>query len=89
MSVNLEQVPTLYSVMFVKNIYLFNKSLLFVHNLCLFQDDIEIPIPKYFTYENSKVLQEREKMLGGILAKMGPQETTPVSNLLLKKQETM
>lgn len=25
------------------------------------------------------MLQEREKMLGGILAKMGPQETTPVS----------
>ncbi|XP_044182545.1 dynein regulatory complex protein 11-like [Acropora millepora] len=46
-------------------------------DLKLTPDDIEIPIPKYFTYENSKVLQEREKMLGGILAKMGPQETTP------------
>ena len=49
---------------------------------CLLQEDIEIPIPKYFTYENSKVLQEREKMLGGILAKMGPQETTPVSTIM-------
>ena len=48
-----------------------------------FKDDIEIPIPKYFTYENSKVLQEREKMLGSILAKMGPQETTPVSSVSL------
>ena len=27
------------------------------------------------------MLQEREKMLGGILAKMGPQETTPVSSV--------
>jgi hypothetical protein len=43
------------------------------------QDDIEIPIPKYFIYENSKELQEREKLLGGILAKMGPQEIHTVS----------
>lgn len=28
------------------------------------------------------MLQEREKMLGGILAKMGPQETTPVSSFI-------
>ena len=27
------------------------------------------------------MLQEREKMLGGILAKMGPQDTTPVSSV--------
>ena len=55
------------------------------HNFSFFtfKDDIEIPIPKYFTYENSKVLQEREKMLGSILAKMGPQETTPVSSVSL------
>ena len=51
-------------------------------NHFVLQEDIEIPIPKYFTYENSKVLQEREKMLGGILAKMGPQETTPVSSFI-------
>lgn len=49
-----------------------------VHFFCS-QDDIEVPIPKYFIYENSKELQEREKLLGGILAKMGPQEAHAVS----------
>ena len=43
------------------------------HFLCQ-QNDIEIPVPKYFINERAKVLQEREKVLGQILAKMGPQD---------------
>ena len=38
------------------------------------QADLEMPIPKYFTSENSKLLKERDKMLGSILAKMQPQD---------------
>ena len=39
-----------------------------------FQADIEIPIPRYFTAENAKVLKEREKMRDTILAKITPDE---------------
>ncbi|ELU03195.1 hypothetical protein CAPTEDRAFT_153643 [Capitella teleta] len=37
-------------------------------------NDIEMPVPKYFTHERSKALKEREKLLGQILAKLGPQD---------------
>ncbi len=42
------------------------------------QDDVEVPIPHYFISENSKVLKERDKILGSILAKMGPQDAAEV-----------
>ena len=43
------------------------------------QNDIEMPIPKYFTHERSKALKEREKLLGQILAKLGPQDKDSVN----------
>lgn len=43
------------------------------------QIDVEIPIPHYFVSENAKVLKEREKLLGMILAKLGPQDKADVS----------
>ena len=45
---------------------------------CL-QNDVEIPIPHYFVCERAKALKEREKLLGQILAKLGPQDTGQVS----------
>ena len=39
---------------------------------------MELPIPKYFIGENAKVLKEREKLLGTVLAKMGPQGSNDV-----------
>ena len=36
------------------------------------QGDVEVPIPRYFLSENAKAIKEREKLLGTILAKMGP-----------------
>lgn len=48
-----------------------------------FQNDVEIPIPKYFIYERMEALQKREKTLGQILAKMGPQDKDDVSPLNL------
>ncbi len=42
------------------------------------QSDVELPIPRYFISENSKVLKERDKMLGTILAKIGPQDAAEV-----------
>ncbi|KAJ8301907.1 hypothetical protein KUTeg_020894 [Tegillarca granosa] len=43
-------------------------------DLKLTPNDVEIPIPKYFINEKMDVLKEREKLLGQILAKAGPQE---------------
>lgn len=43
-------------------------------DLKLTPNDIEVPVPKYFLNERAKVLQDREKLLGQILAKMGPPE---------------
>ena len=45
----------------------------------LLQNDVEMPIPKYFTNERAKALKEREKVLGQILAKLGPQDKDAVS----------
>lgn len=42
------------------------------------QADIELPIPHYFTSENFKVLKERDKLLGTILAHMGPKDASEV-----------
>lgn len=39
---------------------------------CLLQADIEIPIPHYFTAENSKVFKEREKMMNMVLGQLQP-----------------
>lgn len=44
-----------------------------------FKNDVEIPIPKFFINERYDVLKEREKLLGKILAKIGPQEKEDVS----------
>ena len=44
------------------------------NSYALIQSDIEMPIPKFFIRENSRTLKEREKMLGTIVAKMGPQD---------------
>lgn len=49
-----------------------------------FQNDVEMPIPKYFTNERAKALKEREKVLGQILAKMGPKEKDSVSVLMMR-----
>ena len=46
---------------------------------CVIKRDIEIPIPHYFTGENFRLLKERDKMLGTILAKKGPQDAGEVS----------
>ena len=43
------------------------------------QNDVEITIPKYFINERHKALKEREKMLGQILARLGPKGKDDVS----------
>lgn len=50
-----------------------------------FKNDVEIPIPKFFINERYDVLKEREKLLGKILAKIGPQEKEDVSILAIRK----
>jgi hypothetical protein len=42
--------------------------------------DVELPIPRYFLSENAKELKEREKLLGSILAQMGPQDATQLDD---------
>ncbi|GFR80966.1 IQ and AAA domain-containing protein 1 [Elysia marginata] len=43
-------------------------------DLKLTPNDVEIPVPKYFINERAKNLKEREKLLGQVLAKIGPQD---------------
>ena len=43
------------------------------------QSDVELPIPRYFTRERAQALRERDKMLGSIIAQMGPTDTAEVS----------
>ena len=45
-----------------------------------FQNDVEMPIPKYFVHEHHKSLKQREAMLERILLKLGPQEKDVVSS---------
>ncbi|CAB4019852.1 IQ and AAA domain-containing 1-like [Paramuricea clavata] len=44
-------------------------------DLKLTPNDIEIPVPKYFIFENAKALKEKEKLMGSILARKGPVDT--------------
>ena len=50
------------------------------------QQDVEMPIPKYFINERAKALKEREKLLGQILAKLGPQDKDGVKIFVSKYQ---
>lgn len=45
----------------------------------MLQNDVEIPIPNYFLLERTKALTKREKLLGQVLARLGPQELERVS----------
>ena len=49
------------------------------------QNDVEIPIPKYFINERLESLKEREKLLGQILTKIGPQDKDDVSGEFQKE----
>jgi len=42
------------------------------------QNDVEMPIPKYFVLERMKALKEREKLLGQILSRLGAQDRDTV-----------
>ncbi|KAM6452646.1 IQ and AAA domain-containing protein 1-like isoform 2-T2 [Liasis olivaceus] len=49
--------------------------------------EIEVPIPKYFLSERAKVLQERQEVLAGLLARMGPgKAVTPPHPLMLRDE---
>lgn len=54
--------------------------------ILLFQNDIEMPIPKYFVLERMKALKEREKLLGQILSRLGAQDRDTVRYLLYHRQ---
>ena len=51
-----------------------NYAMFILVNFQLFcqQNDVEVPIPKYFLHERQKVLKDREQLLGKILSKMEP-----------------
>jgi len=42
------------------------------------QNDVEMPIPKYFVLEKAKALKEREKLLGQILSRLGEKDRDAV-----------
>ncbi|KAK3595612.1 hypothetical protein CHS0354_009573 [Potamilus streckersoni] len=43
-------------------------------DLKLTPNDVEIPVPRHFINERAEVLKERERLLGQILSKLGPQD---------------
>ena len=45
-----------------------------MEHILFLQNDIEIPIPKYFIHENNQAIKEREKMMGTVIAGMKQQE---------------
>ena len=49
------------------------------------QSELELPIPHYFISENAKMLKERDKMLGIILSRMGPQDTAVVGSIIISR----
>jgi IQ and AAA domain-containing protein len=54
------------------NIYLFLKN------------DIEIPIPKYFTLERMEAIKEKEKLLADVLSTMAPKEAPKVKIIITR-----
>ena len=46
------------------------------------QNDVEMPIPKYFVLEKAKALKEREKLLGQILSRLGAHDRDMVCPIL-------
>jgi hypothetical protein len=52
--------------------------------------DVQLPIPRYFLSENAKVLKEREKLLGSILAQMEAQgDTKPEEEATMSTEEAI
>lgn len=64
------------------SVYIIGSVVVYMLHFFSLKNDVEIPIPKFFINERYDVLKEREKLLGKILAKIGPQEKEDVSILL-------
>ncbi|XP_013416976.1 IQ and AAA domain-containing protein 1 isoform X1 [Lingula anatina] len=58
-------------------------------DLKLTPNDLEMPIPRYFLRERKEALQKTEKMLGQILAKMGPQEREEKAEVKMSMEEAI
>lgn len=58
-------------------------------DLKLTPNDVEIPIPKYFINERQEALKEREKLLGQILAKIGPQDKDAKEEVKMSFEEAI
>ena len=53
------------------------------------QNDVEMPIPKYFVLEKAKALKEREKLLGQILSRLAAHERDSVGEVNTTQIETL
>ncbi|XP_058038772.1 IQ and AAA domain-containing protein 1-like [Ahaetulla prasina] len=51
--------------------------------------EMEVPIPKYFMRERAKVLQERQEVLAGLLARMEPSKAIPSPHSLILRDEAV
>jgi hypothetical protein len=47
------------------------------------KNDIEIPIPKYFTLERMEAIKEKEKLLADVLSTMAPKEAPKVKIIII------
>jgi len=79
-----EMYACILNIVFKKDIFILklypSTEIVYIIILCNFhlQNDVEIPIPKFFINERLESLKEREKLLGQILTKLGPQEKDTV-----------
>ncbi|XP_034279359.1 LOW QUALITY PROTEIN: IQ and AAA domain-containing protein 1-like [Pantherophis guttatus] len=51
--------------------------------------EMEVPIPKYFVRERAKVLQERQEVLAGLLARMESSKAIPSPHSLILRDEAV
>ncbi|KAL7977913.1 hypothetical protein Chor_010865, partial [Crotalus horridus] len=51
--------------------------------------EMEVPIPRYFVKERAKVLQERQEVLAGLLARMVPAKAIPTPHSLTLREEAV
>ncbi|KAK9395857.1 IQ and AAA domain-containing protein 1-like [Crotalus adamanteus] len=51
--------------------------------------EMEVPIPRYFVKERAKVLQERQEVLAGLLARMVPTKAVPTPHSLTLRDEAV
>lgn len=60
-----------------------------IFNWIFVQNDIELPIPKYFVLEKAEAIQEKEKLLQDIISHMEPKESKDKQDIKMTLEEAI